>query len=49
MFSREQYAPDGEDLPTIGERIRSLSSVPEVLAFVHYEGPVLLMGGLGSV
>ena len=43
-FSREQYAPDGEDLPTIGERIRSLSSVPEVLAFVHYEGPVLLMG-----
>lgn len=42
MFSREQYAPDGEDLPTIGERIRSLSSVPEVLAFVHYEGPVLL-------
>ena len=37
MFSREQYAPDGEDLPTIGERIRSLSSVPEVLAFVHYE------------
>lgn len=44
MFSREQYAPDGEDLPTIGERIRSLSSVPEVLAFVHYEGPVLLAG-----
>ena len=44
MFTREQYAPDGEDLPTIGERIRSLSSVPEVLAFVHYEGPVLLMG-----
>ena len=44
MFSREQYAPDGEDFPTIGERIRSLSSVPEVLAFVHYEGPVLLMG-----
>ena len=44
MFSREQYAPDGEDLPTIGEHIRSLSSVPEVLAFVHYEGPVLLMG-----
>ena len=44
MFSREQYAPDGEDLPTIGERIRSLSSVPEVLAFVHYEGPVLLVG-----
>ena len=44
MFSREQYAPDGEDLPTIGERIRSLSSVPEVLAFVHYEGPVLLTG-----
>ncbi|WP_315328285.1 non-ribosomal peptide synthetase subunit [Rothia mucilaginosa] len=44
MFSREQYAPDGEDLPTIGERIRCLSSVPEVLAFVHYEGPVLLMG-----
>ncbi len=43
-FSREQYAPDGEDLPTIGERIRSLSSVPEVLAFVHYEGPVLLAG-----
>lgn len=43
-FSREQYAPDGEDLPTIGERIRSLSSVPEVLAFVHYEGPVLLTG-----
>ena len=43
-FSREQYAPDGEDLPTIGERIRSLSSVPEVLAFVHYEGPVLLVG-----
>ena len=44
MFSREQYAPDGDDLPTIGERIRSLSSVPEVLAFVHYEGPVLLVG-----
>ena len=44
MFSREQYAPDGEDLPTIGERIRFLSSVPEVLAFVHYEGPVLLTG-----
>ena len=44
MFSREQYAPDGEDFPTIGERIRSLSSVPEVLAFVHYEGPVLLVG-----
>ena len=44
MFSREQYAPDGEDLPTIGERIRSLSSVPEVLAFVRYEGPVLLVG-----
>lgn len=44
MFSREQYAPDGEDLPTIGERIRSLSSVHEVLAFVHYEGPVLLVG-----
>lgn len=44
MFSREQYAPVGEDLPTIGERIRSLSSVPEVLAFVHYEGPVLLVG-----
>ena len=43
-FSREQYAPDGEDLPTIGERIRCLSSVPEVLAFVHYEGPVLLVG-----
>ena len=43
-FSREQYAPDGEDLPTIGERIRSLSSVPKVLAFVHYEGPVLLTG-----
>lgn len=41
-FSREQYAPAGEDLPTIGERIRCLSSVPEVLAFVHYEGPVLL-------
>ena len=44
MFRREQYAPDGEDLPTIGERIRCLSSVPEVLAFVHYEGPVLLVG-----
>lgn len=43
-FSREQYAPDGEDLPTIGERVRCLSSVPEVLAFVHYEGPVLLVG-----
>ena len=43
-FSREQYAPDEEDLPTIGERIRCLSSVPEVLAFVHYEGPVLLTG-----
>ena len=43
-FSREQYAPDGEDLPTIGERVRCLSSVPEVLAFVHYEGPVLLTG-----
>ena len=48
MFSREQYAPDGEDLPTIGERIRSLSSVPEVLAFVHYEGPVLLVGSLNQ-
>lgn len=46
MFSREQYAPDGEDLPTIGERIRSLSSVPEVLAFVHYEGTKLLLGSL---
>ena len=44
MFRREQYAPDGEDLPTIGERIRALSSVPEVLAFVHYEGPALLTG-----
>lgn len=44
MFSREQYSPEGEDLPTIGERIRALSSVPEVLAFVHYEGPVLLVG-----
>lgn len=44
MFSHEQYAPDGEDLPTIGERIRSLSSVPEVLAFVHYEGTKLLVG-----
>ena len=44
MFSREQYAPDGEDLPTSGERIRALSSVPEVLAFVHYEGPALLTG-----
>lgn len=44
MFSREQYAPEGENLPTVGERIRSLSSVPEVLAFVHYEGPVLLTG-----
>lgn len=44
MFSREQYAPDGEDLPTIGEHIRTLSSVPEILAFVHYEGPVLLTG-----
>ena len=44
MYTREQYAPEGEDLPTIGERIRSLSSVPEVLAFVHYEGPVLLTG-----
>lgn len=44
MFSREQYASDGENLPTIGERIRSLSSVPEVLAFVHYEGPALLVG-----
>ncbi|WP_314365686.1 non-ribosomal peptide synthetase subunit [Rothia mucilaginosa] len=48
MFSREQYAPDGEDLPTIGERIRSLSSVPEVLAFVHYEGPMLLVGSLNQ-
>ena len=46
MFSREQYAPDGEDLPTIGERIRSLSNVPEVLAFVHYEGTKLLLGSL---
>ncbi|WP_314937934.1 non-ribosomal peptide synthetase subunit [Rothia mucilaginosa] len=44
MFRREQYTPGGEDLPTIGERIRCLSSVPEVLAFVHYEGPVLLTG-----
>jgi len=44
MYTREQYAPDGEDLPTIGERIRSLSSVPEVLAFVHYEGTKLLVG-----
>ena len=43
-YTREQYAPDGEDLPTIGERIRSLSSVPEVLAFVHYEGTKLLVG-----
>lgn len=48
MFSREQYAPDGENLPTIGERIRSLSSVPEVLAFVHYEGPELLVGSLNQ-
>lgn len=48
MFSREQYAPVGEDLPTIGERIRSLSSVPEVLAFVHYEGPELLVGSLNQ-
>lgn len=47
-FSREQYAPDGEDLPTIGERIRSLSSVPEVLAFVHYEGPVLLTSSVNQ-
>ena len=46
MFSREQYAPEGEDLPTIGERIRSLSSVPEVLAFVHYEGTKLLLGSV---
>ncbi len=44
MYTREQYAPDGEDLPTIGERIRSLSNVPEVLAFVHYEGTKLLVG-----
>ena len=44
MYRREQYAPDGEDLPTIGERIRSLSSVPEVLAFVRYEGTKLLVG-----
>lgn len=44
MYTREQYAPDGEDLPTIGERIRSLSSVPEVLAFVRYEGIKLLVG-----
>ena len=48
MYAREQYAPDGEDLPTIGERIRSLSSVPEVLAFVHYEGPELLVGSLNQ-
>ena len=48
MYTREQYAPDGEDLPTIGERIRSLSSVPEVLAFVHYEGPELLVGSLNQ-
>lgn len=46
MFSREQYAPEGEDLPTIGERIRSLSSVPEVLAFVHNEGTKLLLGSV---
>ena len=46
MYTREQYAPDGEDLPTIGERIRSLSSVPEVLAFVHYEGTKLLVGSV---
>ena len=46
MYTREQYAPDGEDLPTIGERIRSLSSVPEVLTFVHYEGTKLLLGSL---
>ena len=46
MFSREQYAPAGEDVPTIGERIRSLSNVPEVLAFVHYEGTKLLLGSL---
>lgn len=45
-YTREQYAPDGEDLPTIGERIRSLSSVPEVLAFVHYEGTKLLLGSV---
>ena len=48
MYAREQYAPDGEDLPTIGERIRCLSSVPEVLAFVHYEGPELLVGSLNQ-
>ena len=48
MYTREQYAPEGEDLPTIGERIRSLSSVPEVLAFVHYEGPELLVGSLNQ-
>ncbi|WP_368885772.1 non-ribosomal peptide synthetase subunit [Rothia mucilaginosa] len=46
MYTREQYAPDGEDLPTVGERIRSLSSVPEVLAFVHYEGTKLLLGSV---
>ena len=48
MYAREQYAPDGEDLPTIGERIRCLSSVLEVLAFVHYEGPELLVGSLNQ-
>lgn len=46
MYTCEQYAPEGEDLPTIGERIRSLSSVPEVLAFVHYEGTKLLLGSV---
>ena len=46
MYTREQYAPAGEDLPTIGERVRSLSSAPEVLAFVHYEGTKLLLGSL---
>ena len=45
MFSREQYAPDGENLPTIGERIRSPleCSRGSGVRSLH-EGPVLLVG-----
>lgn len=46
MFLREQYVPEDGSLPTIGERIRSLSSIPEVLAFVRYEGTELLLHSL---
>lgn len=46
MFLREQYVTEDGSLPTIGERIRSLSSIPEVLAFVRYEGTELLLHSL---